>query len=131
MREICKSGSVRVRGQRITVEILWHRRGNQAANGENRPQPVISEETGLLDSNKRKAEWLERAITVIVPYRVGGPVGLYTRKLEPVIIKALDQGPESIRRTLFYYQSNVLGGVSWREKFDASSPETTKMANQK
>jgi len=33
------------------VEILWHRRGNQAANGENKPQPVISGETGLLDSN--------------------------------------------------------------------------------
>jgi hypothetical protein len=35
------------------VEILWHRRGNQAANGENKPQPVISGETGLLESKKK------------------------------------------------------------------------------
>jgi hypothetical protein len=30
---------------------VWHRRENQAANGENKPQPVVSGETGLLDSN--------------------------------------------------------------------------------
>jgi len=30
------------------VEISWH----QAANGENRHQPVVSGETGLLDSNR-------------------------------------------------------------------------------
>jgi hypothetical protein len=29
--------------------------GNQAANGENKHQPKVSEETGLLDSNKRRS----------------------------------------------------------------------------
>jgi len=29
---------------------VWHRRGNQAANRENKHQPIVSGETGLLDS---------------------------------------------------------------------------------
>jgi len=29
---------------------VWHSWENQAANGENKPQPVVSGETGLLDS---------------------------------------------------------------------------------
>jgi hypothetical protein len=30
-------------------------RGNQKANGENKPQPVVSGETGLLDSIRPKS----------------------------------------------------------------------------
>jgi hypothetical protein len=29
---------------------VWHRRESQTGNGENKPQPVVSGETGLLDS---------------------------------------------------------------------------------
>jgi hypothetical protein len=31
--------------------------GNQAVNGENKPQPVVSGETGLLDSIDRVLSW--------------------------------------------------------------------------
>jgi len=40
------------------VEIMWHHRENQAANGENKHQPVASGETGLLDSKKMEEELL-------------------------------------------------------------------------
>jgi hypothetical protein len=36
----------------VMVETTKHRRGNKAVNGDNKHQPTVSEETGLLDQNK-------------------------------------------------------------------------------
>lgn len=50
------------------VEISLAPPGNHAAKGENKPQPVVSEETGLLDSNvKNIKEMLDMFKKVIVP----------------------------------------------------------------
>jgi predicted AAA+ superfamily ATPase len=50
MQEICTSGSVRGRGQRIPGGNIVVPPGNQAADRENKLQPIVSGETGLLDS---------------------------------------------------------------------------------
>jgi len=44
------SGSVKGRNQLVDVGNIVSPPGNQATNGENKPQPVASGETGLLDS---------------------------------------------------------------------------------
>jgi len=46
-------GSVRGRGQLVYGCNIVAPPGNQAVNGENKPQPVASEEAGLLDSSTK------------------------------------------------------------------------------
>ena len=49
VRELRKHGSGRGRGQRMYGRNIVEPPGNQAENGENKPHPATSEETGLLD----------------------------------------------------------------------------------
>ncbi len=49
VRELRKHGSERGQGQRMYGRNIVAPPGNQAENGENKPRPATSEETGLLD----------------------------------------------------------------------------------
>jgi hypothetical protein len=59
--------------------------GNQAANGENKPQPVISGETGLLDSINRLDPYRLTRWAVGLIQGEGWPVVVYVHPCEQEI----------------------------------------------
>jgi hypothetical protein len=55
--------------------------GNQAVNGENKPQPVASGETGLLDSKQKNEFWLKLSESKPSRYIQSGNENKYCKHL--------------------------------------------------
>ena len=100
MRKICKSGSVRGRGQRIHGCNSVAPPGNQAANRENKHQPLVSEETGLLDSLER-----QNLRATVMDHDKGN--GSALTNVHPVLFKI---GPFDVRLySLMYLLAIIVG----------------------
>jgi class 3 adenylate cyclase len=83
--------------------------GNQAANGENKPQPVASGETGLLDSNKEMPA-LSKNLTIMFVDIKGYTSRSYSQTREENQ-KLLQDFINTVRPIIEKYSGEVVKGL--------------------